>query len=139
MDQFTKRYITGMTVLVLAGSLWWLASLDGRVRELNAMLYDNEFLASYPYQFRVIEITGDVAVMSSPRSAQLSAIQGLRAMYPALENESSVSDRMMSAQEDLARHQSLAARLVAEHPEVERVQWRLDEAWLQSHGIYVQD
>ncbi len=139
MDQFTKRYITGMTVLVLAGSLWWLASLDGRVRDLNAMLYDNEFLASYPYQFRVIEINASIAVMSSPRSAQLSAIQGLRAMYPELRNESPVSDRMMSAQEDLARHQSLAAKLVMEHPDIERVQWRLDEAWLQSHGIVVHD
>lgn len=138
MDQFTKRYITGLAVVAVVGALWWATSLDPRVRELNDTLFGNEFLANYPYQFRVIDINNGVARMHSPRSAQMSAIQGLRVMYPELRNESPVSDRMMSAQEDLARHQSLAARLVAEHPEVERVAWVLDEVWLRDNGVVIQ-
>lgn len=138
MDQFTRRYITGLVLVAAIAAGWWVSGIDGRVRALNDTLADNEFLANYPYQFRVLAIENGVARMSSPRSAQVSAIQGLRIMYPELKSESAVSDRMMAAQEDLARHQSFAAKLVTEHPEVERVRWVLDEQWLSAHGVVIQ-
>jgi hypothetical protein len=112
-----------------------MSSLDPRLRNINDTLAEEPSLAAYPYTFRVLEIVGGTARVSSPRSAELSAIQGLRAMYPELRGESAISDRMQAAQEDLARHQELAQRLVLRHPDVKRIEWVLDEKWLAANGV----
>lgn len=138
MDRFTRRYLTGLALLAAIGAIWWVSNLDGRVSALNSQLADDPYLSDYPYEFRVLAIENGVARMSSPRSADMSAIQGLRIMYPELRDESAVSDRMMTAQEDLARHQSYAGKQVTEHPDVKRVRWVLDERWLSENGVMIQ-
>lgn len=138
VDSFTRRYIYFLGALIVAGLLWWLANLDFRVAQLNDLLEADDQLAAYPYQFRVLSLENGVAGMSSPRSAQMSAIQGLRIMFPELVNASAVSSQMMAAQEELARVQSHAGKLVGEQPDVRRVQWILDERWLAEHGVFVQ-
>lgn len=76
-----------------------------------------------------------MAEMSSPRSAQLSAIQGLRILFLELENASAVSEQMIAAQEKLARTQSRAGKLIGGQDDVRRVKWVLDESWLRQHSF----
>ncbi len=138
LDTFTRRYLVILGTAIVAGFLWWLVNADSRVSELNAMLAADQRLAAYPYPFRVFALEGGVAEMGSPRSASLSAIQGLRAMFPELRGSSAVSAEMMAAQETLAEVQSHAAELVAGQADVDRVSWVLDESWLAGQGIFVQ-
>jgi len=138
MDAFTRRYIAVLAAAVLVGLLWWLLGGDSRVSELNDDLADDATIAAYPYPFQVLSVENGVAKVSSPRSAQMSAIQGLRILFPELVNASAISPEMMAAQEQLAAVQSRVGTVVGEHPDVARVQWVLDETWLARHGVYVQ-
>lgn len=138
MDTFTRRYLLVLGTLAMAGGGYWLAGRDGRVSELNAMLARDAELTAYPYQFRVLSLENGVARMTSPRSAELSAIQGLRIMFPELKAESAVSESMVEAQKALAAIQSRAADLVTQQPDVTRVAWVLDERWLNMNGVFVQ-
>ena len=126
--------LAGLGLLLLA---WWWTGQDGRVRELNALLEADPQLAAYPYRFRVLALETGVATMSSPRSARVSAIQGLRILFPELQVESAISDRMMAAQRTLAATQTRAAGIVADQPDVNSVVWELDERWLSRHGVVV--
>ena len=138
LDSFTRRYLYVLGGLALLGLAWWLTSGDSRVDELNDLLSADAELAAYPYTFRVLSLDNGVAALSSPRSAQLSAVQGLRVMYPELREVGVQSDTMMAAQEQLGQVQSRAAQLVSAQVDVKRVRWVLDERWLATHGIYVQ-
>lgn len=138
MDAFTRRYLLVLGSVALVGGGYWLAGRDGRVSELNAILDRDPELTAYPYQFRVLSLDNGIARMTSPRSAELSAIQGLRIMYPALKAESAVSEPMVEAQKALAAIQSRAADLVTQQPDVTRVVWVLDERWLNMNGVFVQ-
>jgi hypothetical protein len=138
LDDFTRKYLYGLVVLVLVGFVWWLSSLDFRVREMNELLKADAELAAYPYPFRVVSLENGVAQVSSPRSASMSAIQSLRIMYPDLQQNSAVSGEMMAAQEELARVQSYAGKLVKSQEDVNSVRWVLDQRWLENHGVYVE-
>lgn len=138
MDTFTRRYTTFLALLAAAALAVWLSSYDSRVSDINNRLAADPILSSYPYHFEVLSIEHGVARMHSPRSAQMSAIQGLRILFPELRSKSAVSDAMMAAQEQLAKMQSLAMRTVLEHPDVDKVIWVLDQVWLESNGVVVQ-
>ncbi len=138
LDDFSRRYLYLLGAVAVIGLVGWLVSLDFRAAQLNDLLEADAELAAYPYQFRVLTLENGVARMSSPRSAQMSALQGLRVMYPELKNLGADSPRLMEAQERLAQVQFRAAALVREQEDVDRVDWVLDERWLASHGIYVQ-
>jgi hypothetical protein len=138
VDQFTRRYLYILSAVVIVGFLLWLSNLDPRVGELNDILESDEQLATYPYQFRVLSLDQGVARMTSPRSAQMSAIQGLRIMFPELEGKSPVSPEMIAAQERLASIQTRAAGLVKAQEDVRSVRWTLDERWLTRNGVSMQ-
>ena len=138
MDQFTRKYIYILAAVVVVGFLLWLSNLNPRVGELNDILQADEQLATYPYQFRVLSLDKGVARMTSPRSAQMSAIQGLRIMFPELKGKSPVSPEMIAAQETLASIQTRAAGLVKAQEDVRSVQWILDEQWLSRNGVYME-
>ena len=138
MDQFTRRYLYILSAVVIVGFLIWLSNLDPRVGELNDILEADEQLATYPYQFRVLSLDQGGARMTSPRSAQMSAIQGLRIMFPELEGKSPVSPEMIAAQESLASIQTRAAGLVKAQEDVRSVRWILDENWLSRNGVYIE-
>lgn len=138
VDDFTRRYLYVLAAAALAALVWWVSSSDSRVSELNDLLRADQAISAYPYKFRVLTLENGIAEMSSPRSAKMSAIQGLRILFPQLQDASAVSPEMMKAQEELARVQASAAELVGEQADVRRVVWSLDEQWLSSHGVYVQ-
>jgi len=138
LDSFGRRYLYLLAGVLAIGLLWWFVNLDVRAAQLNDLLREDAELSAYPYQFRVLSLDSGVARMSSPRSAQMSALQGLRVMFPELQNVAVDSQRMTQAQEQLAKTQSRAAALVRAQEDVEVVSWVLDERWLANHGIYVQ-
>jgi hypothetical protein len=138
LDKFTRTYLYVLAGLVLVGFLWWLSGLNFRVGEINEQLEADAILATYPYPFHVLSLNTGVAEVSSPRSAEMSAVQSLRIMYPSLQHSSAVSDEMIAAQEELARVQSHAGDLVKSQPDVHSVRWVLDKRWLENHGVLVE-
>ncbi len=137
LDNFTRKYLYGLATLAVIAFVLWLSSLDFRVSEINDLLEADAELAAYPYPFRVMSLEDGVAQVSSPRSAQLSAIQSLRVMFPELQQKDAVSDEMMAAQEALASMQARAGQLVKSQTDVNSIRWVLDKQWLSSHGVYV--
>jgi len=137
LDNFTRKYLYGLAGLAVIGFVLWLSSLDFRAGEINDLLEADAELAAYPYPFRVMSLENGVAQVSSPRSAQLSAIQSLRVMFPELQQKDAVSDEMMAAQEALASMQARAGQLVKSQTDVNRIRWVLDKQWLSSHGVYI--
>jgi hypothetical protein len=121
--------------VVTALALLYFVNRDPRVGELNAQLEAAPELADYPYRFRVLELADGIAVMSTPRSAEVPVSRFLHAAFPRLRNLPVTDPAMMQAQQQLAERQGRAAALVREHPDVSDVRWELDRRWLQSHGV----
>ena len=85
----------------------------------------------------MISLEKGIARVSSPRSAQVSAVQSLRIMYPVLKQSSAVSDEMMAAQTELARIQSYVGKRVKSQDDINSVRWVLDQQWLTEHGVHL--
>lgn len=137
MDDFTRRYLYVLLMIVLAGFAWWFSSLDFQASAINKVLKADAELANYKYPFRVISLKNGVAQVSSPRSAELPAIQSLRIMYPELQQSSVDSEEVKAAQDELARMQSYAGKLIGNQEGVNSVSWVLDRKWLAKHGVYL--
>lgn len=139
MDSFAKRYLIGLTVVVGIALAYILLSNDGRVDELNAMLEADPTLRDYPYQFRVFRLDGDVAVMGTPRNAEVPVMQFLRTAFPELSKTTVDDPAMMAAQDVLARTQVHAQDLVQGELDVASVRWELDERWFNEKGVFLPD
>ncbi len=117
--------------IILVNWLW----VPGNVRAINNQLADDPYLASYPYQFRVLRIEGNTAVVSTPRSAAVPVPQMIGAIDPQLANASVSSDAYLTAQQELADHQAHAAAAITATPGISRILWELDRSWLRANGI----
>jgi hypothetical protein len=138
-DQFLKRYLMVLGFLILAGLAYWAANLDSRVGEINDKLATAPVLRDYPYRFRVLSLENGVAVMTSPRSAEMGPLHFLRILDPSLINKDVVHPDMMAAQDLLAEKQSEAAQIVSAEPDVKRIRWQLDEKWYAEQGFFLPD
>lgn len=138
MDKFTRNYSIALGLICLAIFVIWLANIDFRVSELNDLLEDDQMLADYPYQFRVISLNNGVAELSSPRSAAMPAIKFLGIIYPELKGSTAQDPNMITAQKDLADHQMHAKNLILEQPDVIRTRWVLDRDWYSERGIFLE-
>ena len=138
MDSFTKRYTLLLAVIAVVILIARCSNRDTLVDELNDALEDDIQVAEYPYPFRVVSRNASRAIMSSPRSAEVSVIQALRIIHPELKNAGADSTEMQAAQEKLALTQSLARRIVLQHPTIETVTWELDTRWLETNGVLLQ-
>ena len=107
------------------------------VRELNAVLKQDEKLNSYPYPFRVIAVSNGSAIMGSPRSAEVAVPMVIKVIDPSLENIAVDDERFFEAQQRLADLQAYAKERVLAQPGISRVIWKLDEEWLRSHGVKI--
>lgn len=105
------------------------------VRALNAVLKQDDKLNSYPYRFRVLAVKNGVAVMTSPRSADVPVPVIIKVIDPSLQNVSVSEERFFEAQQTLADLQTYAREQVMAQEGISRVIWKLDEEWLLSHGI----
>jgi hypothetical protein len=139
LDPFVKRYLIALGVVVLAVLVYALMPGDERVDAINAKLARSDTLLTYPYSFRVLSLENGVAVMTSPRSAEMGPLHFLRVLDPSLADKNVTDPEMMAAQDKMAKMQSEAAKLVSEEPDVKRIQWQLDERWYAEHGIFLPD
>ncbi len=134
MDKFTRNYsilFATIAVIVLVLTLYE----NPGVSRLNALLSKNTEVASYPYHFRVVNFENGLAIMSTPRSADFSAYRALAILYPELRNQSPDSSAMLDAQQEMARIQGIAQKIVAGSNDANRVIWELDENWLRGKGV----
>ena len=105
------------------------------VRALNAVLKQDDNLNSYPYRFPVLAVKNGVAVMTSPRSADVPVPVIIKVIDPSLQNVSVSEERFFEAQQILADLQAYAREQVMAQEGISRVIWKLDEEWLLSHGV----
>lgn len=138
MDSFAKRYLIILSTIVGIGVAYVLLSSDERVAEINAMLARDAQLQAYPYPFRVLRLEDGVAVMGSPRSADVPVMQFLRTAFPPLSRTAVDDPAMMAAQQELARTQSRAMEMVQAQDDVSVVRWELDDQWFREHGVFLE-
>lgn len=122
---------------VLTVLVWFLLKTDPRVEALNLALQESGSarLRAYPYQFRVLRVEGEIAVMATPRSQTVPVYRMISALYPHLSGRSSTSPEYVAAQQELAELQSEARGIVQQQPGIARVEWELDQSWLIQHNI----
>ena len=135
LDRMTRNYLIILGMVGLLILFAWLPSLNPRVWELNKLLETDSQLSHYPYRFKVIEIDGSSATLSSPRSSKVAAIRFLNILYPGLARKSPNHPDVIKAQKELASVQKHAKKLIMAQPEIKSVQWRVDQSWYSQHGI----
>jgi hypothetical protein len=135
LDSFARKYLIVMLSVAVLALAWYFLSKDPRVAELNDLLTADSELATYPYKFRVLSLENGLAVLGSPRSAEVPVMQFLHTAFPDLAGLSVQDPRMMAAQDLLVEKQSRAAMLIREQPDVTGVRWTLDERWYAERGV----
>ena len=134
MDKYTKIFLVLIGVVILS-ILTWNYLEDPRVSELNRLLEQDHVVSSYPYRFRVLRVSNDLAVISSPRDSTFPMFKALGIIFPRLANRAQNSPDLMQAQQRMAEVQKRTKRIVIESGRVERVEWELDRKWLMNKGI----
>mgnify|MGYP006297832471 CR=1 FL=1 len=137
MDSFAKKYLIGLIGVAVLVADWVYFGGDSRVAAINARLAEDPELASYVYPFRVRRIEDGIAVMGSPRSAQVPVMRFLRTAFPRFGNTPVTDPEMMAAQATLVERQSRAAELAQADPDVDGVRWELDERWYAEQGVFL--
>lgn len=131
------------TVRILAavfalGLIYWFGlRTDPRVQALNQSLHESASpeLRDFPYEFRVVRLEGEAAVMGTPRSSSVPVYRMIGALYPRLSGKDASHPDFMAAQMALAKVQSEAREIVLKQPGVSQVKWELDQNWLIAHNI----
>jgi hypothetical protein len=134
MDRFTRNYSIILGVIVLIVLVWALYE-DPQVSDLNDLLEQDSEVVGYPYQFQVLRLQNDIAIMSTPRSSAFPVHRALGILFPNLANRAQDNPDVMKAQQELARIQKRAQAIVIESGKVNSVRWELDKNWLIQHGV----
>lgn len=138
LDRGTKIYAAILASICLSILLAWLVTLDFRVGEIDSMLKQDSQISSYPYPFRALEIQGNTAVMSSPRSREMPAVRFISLIRPDLKNLNEQHPKLIEAQQELAAVQSKVRKLVLSREDIDRVNWRIDKEWFAGRGIWLE-
>ncbi|MEW8505238.1 MAG: hypothetical protein AB2598_00915 [Candidatus Thiodiazotropha sp.] len=138
LDRGTKIYAAVLTAICLGTLFAWLMSLDFRLEEIDELIRQDAQISSYPYPFRVLDIEGTTAVLSTPRSNAMPAVRFLGLIKPGLKYLDEQDPKLIAAQKELATIQSKVGKLVLRRNDIERVSWRLDKEWFAEKGIWLQ-
>ena len=111
LDRGTKIYIAVLVGIALAILIAWLLGSDTRAWEINDRLEEDPELSTYPFPFRVIEISNGVAVVASPRSVDVPAMRFLSLVEPGLRNADPNSAAAIAAQKKLGEIQGRVRKL----------------------------
>ncbi len=129
----------GVILVVVAGLFAiWRSNTDPRTDELNRMIADDLEISEYDYPFRVFGVEGNTAVVSTPRSPQMSVLRALEIIRPGLDVHQPDTPEVIAAQKELAGIQYRVRELVLSHPQIDDVRWQLDKQWYLQHGVMVQ-
>ena len=136
---FVHWLVVAIVVAILVD--WMIQRPDGRARDINAAIESkgSEALRSYPYQFRVVRVTGDTAVLSTPRNVKVPAMRFLKVIHPEIDTLNSNDPAFVAIEKELAAVQTEVMNLAKAQPGIKGVQWELDKAWLAKNGIDVPD
>jgi hypothetical protein len=135
LDRGTKIYAAVLGGILLIAVASWLFTLDFRLGEIDDMLQRDPEIATYPYKFRALEISGTTAILSTPRSTSMPAVRFLGIIKPGLANRSEQDPAVIEAEKALATVQAKVRKLVLQRQDVDKVSWRLDKAWYADRGI----
>ncbi len=130
----------GMVALAVLAAIWWFGlRTDPRVDALNHAIetQGSAALRHYAYPFRVLRVDGSVAVMGSPRSAQMPVQKMIRVIDPSLEGADPGNADFIAAEKQMATLQFEARAIVLAQPGISAVRFELDRDWLRSQGIDV--
>lgn len=132
-----KRYWALLALIVIVGLDWYIRTPDSRSRQLTASVeaQASAKLKSYPYKFRVMKVTGETAVMSTPRNFEVPAFKALGVLYPEINTRNQNDPAFIAAEKLLGEVQSEARSIVLAQPGVKEVRWELDREWLSAHDI----
>jgi len=133
-----KKIAIALIVVLALGAIYWFGlRTDPKVAALNHAIQEkgSPALRGYPYPFRVLRLEGAVAMMATPRSPAMPVYRMIGALYPSLAGKAPDNPDFIATQNELAKVQSEARKIVLEQPGVTEVKWELDENWLVSHGI----
>ena len=117
-------------LLVLYGG-----NLTPRVWEMNAMLRDDPVLAAYPYEFRVANFLNGTVALTRPYTDTSGPMVFLAKINPALAGLGSDNPAMRSAEQTLKEHEYRAIGLLLDQPDVDSVNWWLDQAWYARNNV----
>ncbi|WP_150430040.1 hypothetical protein [Dechloromonas sp. CZR5] len=126
-----------VVLALLAAVDWAIQRPDPRTRELNRMIETqaSQKLREYPYQFHVIRVEGDTAVMSTPRNFDVPAFRMLGVLYPDINVKDHNNPAFIAVERLLGQVQDEAKDIVLAQPGIRQVRWELDKNWLQRKGI----
>lgn len=118
---------------------WVIRRPDPQTRELNGIIETqaSQKLREYPYQFHVLRVEGDTAVMSTPRNFDVPAFRMLGVLYPDINVKDANNPAFIAVEHLLGQVQDEARGIVLAQPGIRQVRWELDKNWLQRKGIEV--
>lgn len=122
-----KQFLLVMVVAALFAT--WLGWRGFNVIQLNQAIQADGELRNYPYPFRVLRLDGDVAVMSTLRSPQITTRDALQYLFPSLRSLGETHREWQRAEREFARLQARAGELVLRNEKIQRLRWELDENW----------
>ena len=135
-----KKYWAILILLLALVALdWYIQAPDSRSRQLTSVIATQASakLKSYPYQFWVMKVSGETAIMSTPRNREVPALKMLGSLFPDINTRNSNDPAFIAAEKLLAEVQSEARAIVLAQPGIKDVSWELDRKWLAAHNIDV--
>ncbi|WP_265943942.1 hypothetical protein [Dechloromonas sp. A34] len=134
-----KRYWAIPLLIFLVALDWYIRAPDSRSRELTKLIATraSSELKDYPYQFKVLKVSGSTAYISTPRNFDVPAFKALAVLYPEINTKNANDPAFIAAEQKLGRVQSEAQAIVLAQPGIKGVEWQLDRDWLTAHYIDV--
>ena len=128
-----------IAVVLMVALDWAIQRPDPRTRELNQALEKQASikLREYPYQFHVLRVEGDTAVMATPRNFDVPAFRMLGVLYPDINVKDANNPAFIAVERLLGQVQDEAKDIVLAQPGIKQVRWELDKTWLHRKGIEV--
>ncbi len=132
------QWIVGVLILLVVLD-WAIQRPDPLTRELNRALASeaSQKLKDYPYQFRVLRVEGNTAVLTTPRNFDVPAFRMLGVLYPDINVKDANNPAFIAVEHLLGQVQDEARDIVLAQPGIEQVRWELDKPWLHRKGIDV--
>ena len=118
---------------------WRIRRPEGRARPLNNAIQSQASLQlkAYPYQFHVLRVEGETAVMATPRNFQSPAFLFLKVLYPEINVKDHNNPAFIAVEKTLGQVQDEAKDIVLAQPGIKQIKWELDKEWLVRHHIEV--
>lgn len=134
-----RRYWVIAILLFLVGLDWYIRAPDAQSRRLTGIVeaQASSKLKNYPYKFWVMKVSGDTAVMSTPRNFDVPAFKALGVLYPDINTRNPNDPAFIAAEQLLGEVQSEARSIVLQQSGIKNVRWELDRDWLRAHFIEV--